>query len=107
MKTGINVISVKTDLEWMREPGFIFDLACGVPSIILSQYYNYKNINYGYVKHHLHQITEEFQEYYCLGQWKLYMKPSSTTMKISDYYFWNNLYKAVDLNLKFHRVNRI
>ena len=102
LKTGVNVISVKTDLEWMREPvGFIFDLACGVPSIILSQYYNYKNINYGYVKHHLHQITEEFQEYYCLGQWKLYIKPSSTTMKISDYYFWNNLYKAVDLNLNF------
>ena len=30
-----------------------------------------------------------------------FIKPSSTTMKISDYYFWNNLYKTVDLNLNF------
>ena len=45
LKTGVNVISVKTDLEWMDEKlQDLYLIFCGVPSIILSQY-NYKNIN--------------------------------------------------------------
>ena len=96
------IIAIKSDMEYMREPvGFIFDLACGVPNIILSQYLNFKNINYGYVIHHFDQLISENLEYYCLGQWKLFLKPTIHTKKISVFSFWDKLFKAVDLKLKF------
>ena len=108
MKIKKNVVSIKTDLEYMREPkGFIFDLACGIPCILLSRFYNFKHINYGYVLHHLEQFNLDGlePEYYCLGQWKLYIKCNQFTKMINKFSFWDNLFEIVDLKISFPLKN--
>ncbi len=104
------IVSIKTDADEMfteyykskpiRNRRLCFDLAEYIPLLLLSDYYNIKNININSHITDIDQLVMEYKrvDYYRVGRWKFYNGDLSYK-NINRFNFWCDLFRGVSVDL--------
>ncbi len=106
------IVSIKTDANDMfteyyknkpsRNGKLCFELAEYIPLLLLSDYYNIKNININSHITDIEQLVMEYRrvDYYRIGRWKFYNGDLSYK-NMNRLNFWRDLFRGVGIQLQF------